>query len=203
MTPSAWLRARLRSHNRHAVGFALLATAAAALAWGLFWAFFMLLLLGFSTAIRGDIGAGIPPWALTTAAALLVLLFVWGLLDQLRQRYASASDRLVIGWHLLPDFLLLPARLTFAVWGNFSAVRRLSETELDRAWDLLTSIRQHGKGYLRTLTLIEPDTGRLFKLITTLQMLDLIDLHRGEGDWFYTVRSTRLDDIGRLLPWRE
>jgi hypothetical protein len=199
MNPLVWLRARLRSHNRHAVGLALLAAAASALAWCLAWAFFMLMLLGFLTAIRGDIGVGTPSWAVASVSAAVALLFVWGLLDQFRHRYAGVSDRLVVGWHLIPDFLLLPARLTFAIWGNLSAVRRLDDRDLSSAWDLLTSIRQSGKGHLRSLTLIEPDANRLFKLVTTLQMLDLIDLHRGEGDWFYTVRSTKLEDIGKLL----
>jgi len=199
MSPLAWLRGRLRAHNRHALGLALLATGAAALAWFLAWSFFMLLLLGFFTAIRGDIGVGTPPWAVSVVGAMVVLLFAWGLLDQFRNRYAGVSDRLVIGWHLIPDVLLLPARLTFAIWGNLSALRRLSNDELSRAWDLLVSIRQNGKAHLRSLALLEPDANRLYKLITTLQMLDLIDLHRGEGDWFYTVRSTRFADIGRLL----
>jgi hypothetical protein len=159
----------------------------------------MLLLLGFLTATRGDIGTSPPPWAATAIAGTLAFLFAWGLLDQFRRRYTGATDRQVIGWHLIPDVLLLPARLTFAVWGNLSAVRRLDAHELSRAWELLAAIRREGRARLRSLTLVEPDSRLLFKLVTTLQMLDLIDLHRGEGDWFYTVRSTKLEQVGHLL----
>jgi hypothetical protein len=199
MMPEAWLRARLRSHNRHAIGLALLAAASAALAWFLAWAFFMLMLLGFLVATRGEGGAQSPPWAGTAVAAIVAVLFVWGLLDQFRHRYMGVTDRQVIGWHVIPDVLLLPARLTFAIWGNLGALRLLDRHELARAWELLAAIRREGRARLRSLTLVEPDSRLLFKLVTTLQMLDLIDLHRGEGDWFYTVRSTQLETLGHLL----
>ncbi|MGH8047951.1 MAG: hypothetical protein ACREKL_11960 [Chthoniobacterales bacterium] len=203
MNAIGWLRARLRSHNRHAVGLALVSICAAVLAWCIAWAFFMLLLLGFATSIRGDIGTGSPPWAVGAISAIMALLFGWGLLDQMRHRFSGASDRQVIGWHLLPEFLLLPARLTFAIWGNFSAFRRLNDEELGRAWELLVTIRRNGKTHLRSLALLEPDADLLYRLVTALQMLDLIDLHRGEGDWFYTVRSTEFEQIGKLLGWQE
>jgi hypothetical protein len=203
MTPQAWLRARLRSHNRHAIGLALLAVCAAALAWLIAWSLFMLLLLGFFTAIRGDIGVGLPFWAAAAGGGFLFFLLLWGWFDQFRNRYAGAPDRQVVGWHLIPDFVLLPPRLTFAILGNISAFRRLNHDEINRAWELIVSIRQNGKGHLRSLTLIEPDANLLFKLITTLQMLELIDLHRGEGDWYYTLRSTKFEQIGTLLAWQE
>jgi hypothetical protein len=200
MNPVRWLRRRLRSHNRHAFGLGLLSICAAALAWVIVWSFFMMILLGSTTVIRGgDIGVGTPIWAVVTVSSIMVFLFAWGLLDQYRHRFSGVSDRQVVGWHLIPDFLLLPARITFAIWGNFSAFRWLNNDELERAWEILVTIRRNGKGHLRSLALLEPDANLLFRLITTLQILDLIDLHRGEGDWFYTVRSTQLDHLTKLL----
>jgi hypothetical protein len=199
MNATAWLRVRLRAHNRHAIGLALLALASAVLIWNLVYFFFVFLLLGFLAATRGDIGPLTPEWIPHLAFVLLVLLLLWGVRDQFRHRYEGVSDRPIIGWHVFADFLLLPVRLTFAIWGNISAFRRLSDAELFRAWELLSAVRGNGKGHLNSLTLIEPDTDKLYRLITTLQMLDLIDLHRGEGDWFYTVRSTRQEEVGKLL----
>jgi hypothetical protein len=199
MSAPQWLRAQLRSHNRHAFGLAVLSLASALLAWNLAYFFFMLLLLGLHTVIHGGIGAEKPGWISTLAIGLTIVLFVWGWIDEARRRYDGVSDRGIIGWHLIGDFLLLPVRLTYAIWGNFAAIRRLSRADLGRAWELLAFIQRHGKGYLHSLALIEPDSNTLFRLVTALQMLDLIDLHRGEGNWFYTVRSTRLEQVGNLL----
>lgn len=199
MTAPAWLRAQLRSHNRHAFGLAALSLASALLAWNLAYFFFALILLGLHTSIHGGIGTEMPTWISASALGLTGVLFVWGGIDQILRRYEGASDRSIVGWHLIGDFLLLPVRLTYAIWGNLTALRRLNAADLERAWELLVSIQRGGKGYLHSLALVEPDTDRLFRIVTTLQMLGLIDLHRGEGDWFYTVRSTHLEQVGKLL----
>jgi hypothetical protein len=195
----AWLRAQVRWHNIHAVSLALLSLATAALAWILAYFFFTLILLGLVTADRGDFGPQIPWWISGTGMACTAVLLIWGVIDHARHRYDGPSDRAVIGWHLFGEFLLLPVRLTFAIWGNLTAIRRLNDEELARAWELLGTIQRHGKTHLSALTLIEPDVDRLYRLLTTLQMLGLIDLHRGEGDWFYTVSSPRMDELRKLL----
>ncbi len=199
MTPRRWLRVQLRSHNRHAAGLALLSLASALLAWNLAYFFFVLVLLGFHTAIHGGIGAERPAYVSVSGLGITLVLLVWGWVDQTRHRYDGVSDRSIVGWHLLGDILLLPVRLTYAIWGNLSAIRRLSDADLARAWELLSVIHCSGKGHLHALALVEPDTDRLYELITTLQMLDLVDLHRGEESWFYTVRSTQFGQIGKLL----
>ncbi len=194
-----WLQAQIRSHNRHALWLSILSLAAAALAWNLAYFLFVLILLGAVTSARGDFGPQMPAWIPGLAFALVIVLFVWGVIDHARRRYAGVPDRAIIGWHLFADFLLLPVRLTFAAWGNFTAIRRLSAEEAARAWELLVLIQREGKGRLSALALIEPDSGKLFRLLSTLQLIDLIDLHRGEGDWFYTVRSTHWEELGKLL----
>jgi hypothetical protein len=199
MNPPGWLQAQVRSHNRHAIWLSILSLAVAALAWNLAYFFFVLILLGLVTAARGDFGPQIPAWIPGTALVLVVVLLVWGVIDHLRHRFAGARDRPIIGWHLFGEFLLLPVRLTFAIWGNFTAIRRFDRGEIEQAWEILRTIQRNGKGHLSALSLIEPDPGRLFRLLTTLQMIDLIDLHRGENDWFYTVRSTHWEEVGKLL----
>jgi len=132
-------------------------------------------------------------------AACVGALLAWGVVDHFRNRFAAATDREIIGWHLLPDFLLLPVRLAFSIWGNLAAIRLLDARELDAARELLGVIRQKRRVPLSSLTLVEPDTRRLFKLVSALQLLDLIDLHRGEDGWFYTIRSTHDDELRKLL----
>jgi hypothetical protein len=194
-----WLRAQIRAHNRHARWLAVLSLGAAAVAWGTAYFFFTLILLGVETSIHGDRGPQVPAWISAAALGLAAALLLWGFVDHLHRRYQGVSDRPIIGWHLFADFLLLPVRLTFAVWGNFSAVRRLDSEEIQRAWNLLSRIQRDGKSRLSALTLVEPDPNRLFRLLGTLQMLELVDLHRGDEDWFYTVRSDRGDELGKLL----
>jgi hypothetical protein len=191
-------RSELRAHNRHAIGAGLISLVGAILAWNLAYFFFVLILLGLVTAAKGDFGPATPRWIPGTALALAIGLLLWGVVDAVRRRFAPPSDRAIIGWHLIPDFLLLPVRVTFAIWGNFTAVRRLSPHEIDRAWELLVAIHRAGNAPISTLTVIEPDFSTLHRLLGTLQMLGFIDLHKGEQDWFYAVCSPREAELRAL-----
>jgi hypothetical protein len=194
-----WLRAQVRAHNIHALVLAFLSLVAAVLAWELAYFFFVLILLGLVTSARGEPIAVMPPGIPLTAFGLALVLLVWGMIDHFRKRFAGASDRPIIGWHLFGDFLLLPVRLTFAIWGNCAAVRRIEAAELARMAELLGTIHRAGKGRLGALALIEPDPARLHRELEMLQFAGLIDLHRGEGDWFYTVRSPREAEVRKRL----
>jgi len=191
-------RAQLRSHNRHAMLAAVLSAIAAIVLWNVAYFVFVLVLLGLTTAAKGDWGPEMPMWIPATAFGLALALLVWGIVDHIRRRFKPTSDRPIIGWHLFGEFLLLPVRLLFSTWGNFGAVRRLNPAEQSAAWQLLTTIHQVGKARIGSLALFEPDVARLHKLLGTLQLLGYIDLHRGEEDWFYTVRSTREPELRAL-----
>ncbi len=191
-------RAELRSHNRHAAGIAIVSLFAAVIAWNLAYFFFTLILLGLVTSVRGDFGPDTPRWIPGTALALAATLLFWGVIDAHRRRFATASDRPIIGWHLVPDFLLLPVRITFAIGGNFSAIRPLTDAELDHAWELLTSIHRAGQAKIGTLRVVEPDPARLHRLLSTLQLLRYVDLHPGADDWFYSVCSPREPELRAL-----
>lgn len=199
MTAPAAFRRELRAHNRHAMLLALGAFALALLAWNLAYFFFVLILLGLTTAVRGDFGAEIPAWIPGSAAALAVVVLVWGSVDMIRRQFNPVPDRPIVGWHLFGEFLLLPVRLTFGVMGNLGAIRRLDASALDRAWELLVAIHGAGRAQTHTLTLIEPDQIRLHRLLSTLQLLGYIDLHRGEREWFYAVRSPREPELHARL----
>ncbi|MDD5200291.1 MAG: hypothetical protein PHC88_10880 [Terrimicrobiaceae bacterium] len=191
-------RSELRAHNLHAAAIAILSLVAAILAWNLAYFFYVLILLGLVTSARGDFDPEIPAWIPGTAFALAGALLVWGIVDAIRHRFASPPDRPIIGWHLFGDFLLLPARLTFSIWGNFAAIRRLDDADLDRAWELLVTIHDTGQARLSALTLVEPDSARLHRLLGTLQLLGYIDLHRTDRDWFYAVCSPRAPELRAL-----
>lgn len=194
-----WLRAQVRAHNIHAFVLAVLSLVAAVLAWELAYFFFVLILLGLVTSARGEPIAVMPPGIPLTAFGLALALLVWGTIDHFRKRFAGATDRPIIGWHLFGDFLLLPVRLTFAIWGNFAAIRRIDGFQLARMAELLETIHRAGKARLGALALIEADPVRLHRELEMLQFTGLIDLHRGEGDWFYTVRSTREPELRARL----
>lgn len=200
MSAPAQFRADLRAHDIHAVGMAVLSLLAAVVVWGLAYFFFVLILLGLVTAARGDTGPEIPRWISETAAGLAILLFVWGICDRIRRRFTPIDDRPIIGWHLGNEFLLLPVRLTFAIGGNLGAARWLNPVEQDRAWELLTVIQRSGRTRVSALTVTEPDPGKLHRLLGALQLAGYIDLHRGEDDWFYSVRSTKEPKLRELLP---
>lgn len=171
--------------------------AAAVLLWNLAYFFFVLILLGLTTAALGDVG--MPRWIPASALALAIALLAWGLLDAWARRFEPVTDRHIIGWHLFGDFVLLPVRVTLAVWGNLSAMRWLNREEIERAWALLHEIRDRGKAQVSALSLVEPDANRLFRLLTALQLTQLIDLHKGEQDWFYTVRGDQAESLQRML----
>lgn len=195
----AALRRELRSHNRHAVLVAALSAVAAALAWILAWYFFVLILLGLVTSARGDFGAEMPRWIPSTATGLAAALLAWGFADAWRHRFAPPRDRSIIGWHLVPDFLLLPARLTLAIGGNLQAIRRFRAEDAERAWNLLVGIHQLGRAPLTTLAQIEPESSQRDRLLATLQLLGYIDLHRSEEGWFHSVCSAREPALRALL----
>jgi hypothetical protein len=194
-----WLRAQVRAHNIHAFVLGILSLVAAVLAWNLAWFFFVLILLGLVTSARGEPFVEMPSWISLAALGLALVLLVWGTIDHARKRFAGATDRPIIGWHLFGEFLLLPVRLTFAIWGNFAAIRRLDAAQLARMAELLETIHRAGKARLGALALVEPDPSTLHRLLETLQFTGLIDLHRGEGEWFYTVRSTREPELRKHL----
>ena len=193
-----WLRAQIRNHNIRVVVISSVALGAALLAWILVCFFLTTGLFGLAAVVSGDAGP-LPKWIPLVAPGLAAGLLIWGAIDHFQRRFASPSDRSIIGWHVIGEILLLPPRLTFSIWGNLSAVRLLDAGECSRAWELLVSIQRAGKSHLRELALIEPDTKRLYRLASTLQLLNLIDLHDGEDGWFYTVRSTSWEELRKLL----
>ncbi|MGC1480539.1 MAG: hypothetical protein WA771_08540 [Chthoniobacterales bacterium] len=187
------------AHNFHAVVMAFLSLFAAVLLWVLAGFFFVLILLGLTTAVRGDEGPAMPEWIVTTAAGGVGLLLIWGWWDRWLHRYVELRDRPIVGWHLFADVALLPVRLTFAVTGNFGAILWVGPERVARAWQLLLAIKEAKRAPVSSLTLVERDGHELHYLLRALQLTGCIDLHAGKEGWFYTVRGNLAEDLQRWL----
>ncbi len=197
--PAAF-RQRIASHNRHSWVAAALSLFGAALLWMLYGAGFTAAVLTFETVRTGDSGVLTPPeWFVPAGSGLVVFLFGWALVDRWAHRYTPTSDRSVIGLHLLGEVALMPPRMTLAAWDYLSSRLRLSHHEQEQAWHLLETIAEMQRAPRSGLTyhVVNPD--QLGKLLLALQLTDWIDLHKGEEDWFYTVRGDQIDTLRKIL----
>ena len=196
---------RISSHNRHAVIAALLSLAGAWLGWTIAYGLFVLVVLGGLTVghgqevLLGERLMSLPAWIPPSAMAAALVLLVWAAVDERLHRFHPASDRAIVGWHLLGDVLLLPARLTFGVGHQLAAVIRLDHSERVEALDLLHHIYTEKRCPLHSLGAWFPNPGRLRKLLLALQMAGWTDLLRTEEGWIYIVRSTEADEVAAMF----
>lgn len=198
-------RQRITSHNRHAVVAALLSLLGAWVGWTVAYALFVGILLGFLTVAHGqEVLTGerllsLPAWVQPSALAAALVLLVWAAVDERKRRFHPVSDRPVVGWHLLGDVLLLPARLTFGIGHQLAAIIRLSPTEQSEAEILLRHIFEQKRCFRHSLGALFPDHARLSKLLFALQMAGWIDLLRTEDGWLYIVKSNEAEDVAALF----
>jgi hypothetical protein len=186
-------------HNRHCWMSALFSLFSCWFAWLIFAGVYGALALLFETIRVG--GADLdtmPPWLVPLGAGIMAFLFVWATIDKMVRRFQPPPDRNIIGWHLAPDLLLLPARMTLAIWDHIGARIKLSPAEREQAWELLQMINVHKRVPLTAMNLQIADAPPLEKLILALQITHWIDLHRGQDEWFYRVRSDAEETLLRL-----
>ena len=140
------------------------------------------------------------PWWMNPAAALLAgLLLAWAAWEARWRRFKPVDDRPVVGWHIFGDIVLAPARMTFGVWNHLAAVIRVDHAEEIEAFDLLRHLYENGKCTASHLGALFSDLSRLRKLLAALQLAGWIDLHRGDDDGFYVVRSDEADDVAMMV----
>lgn len=181
---------RFVDHNRSCWVAAILSVCGAALAWLLFFAIFTGAVLVFETVRTNSTELmRPPPWYWIAGSCGAVAIFIWGALNRRRNRYRLPPDRPIIGWHLFPEFLLLPPRLTFAIWDHLAARVPLNAFDREEAWRLLQTIYVNRRVEIWQLAQEVPDDRRRNRLIQALQLTGWIDLHRGEETWFYRVLS--------------
>lgn len=193
-------RQRISSHNRHCWVAAALSLLGASLLWMLYGAIFTAAVLTFETVRTGDSGVLTPPeWFVPAGGGIVAFLFAWALLDRWAHRHTPTTDRSVIGLHLLREVALMPARMTLAVWDYLTSQVRLSHREQEQAWHLLETIAEMQRAPRSGLTYHVPEPDKLSKLLLALQLTDWIDLHKGDEDWFYTVRGDQIDSLRKIL----
>lgn len=191
---------RFTTHNRHCWGAALASFFAAWLAWTVYGVVFTGAVLVFEVVRTGDVDLFRPPWWYYPTSLVLILgLLIWAGVDRWRHRFRSRPDRPIIGWHLLPEVLLLPARLTFAIGDHLGARIKLSAADRREAWRLLRLIWQTGRTDVGKMSGELSDPRLLNKLLPALQMTDWIDLHSDHGAWFYRVRTDQEEVLREWL----
>ena len=193
-TPKAFLRL-LSRHNRHVIWMALVCLLGALLVWQLIVFFFILILLGLTTAVLGDWGGSIPLWIYASAIALAAILLVWGCLDQWLRRYTPIVDRSIIGWHVLGDALLMPVRITFGIWGNLGALILFNGRQKLHAWTVIQAMSRAGKVQAHALGQLDSNPQRLEKSLRALQLLDLIARYQGDDDAYYLINHQAAEPL--------
>ena len=198
--PKAFL-ARIAEHNRNCWLGAAISLLGAGLAWIFYGAVFTGAVLLFEAIRTGDTNILKPPaWFYSAGLGLVLGLFLWAGLDRWIRRFKPPRDRAIIGWHLLPDVLFLPARMTLAIWEQIGARIVLSRFQRRECWRLLCVIWQMEHPSTALLGYEFPDSRLLVKLLLSLQLAGWIDLHGGDGDWYYRVRSDEQNTLRQMLP---
>lgn len=189
--------AKIAEHNRHAALAAVMSLFGAWLAWLFAYGLFSAVIMIGVTAADG-IEARFPFWLNPLAAALCLVLLLWASVDHWVNRYRPPPDRPIVGLHNIADILLLPARMTFAIWEHWGARIKLSPSEALAAWRFLQVIGSMDKAPIHQLGGLLPQVPDTDKLLTALQLSNWIDLHRNDDGWFYKLRSDRLEDYRAL-----
>ena len=186
-------------HNRQALTLAFLSLGASAVLWAViyvlvFW--FSLVAATLSRSFdpatlvqvtdRDLLTADFPRWFAVGAAVTLV---VAGVIRK-RVRLARLREaRLYLLWVCVELFMAIP-NVTFAVWGNLSAITRLRRQEAAEAWKLLQRINQEG-GRMNVASLRQEidDEKTLRRVMFSLQLVGLISLRESQQGWFLYLQN--------------
>lgn len=182
------LRREIRVFNRHCWLGAVGALFLAWLAWMIAFGIYSGLVLLFAT-VTGGHEARSPAWRLPAFLGLAFVALVFASIGRWKNRFRPPSDRPIIGWHLAPDVVLLPARLTLAVAEHLDARIRQSGHQRTETARLLEYFAANRRVAWHELGMDFPEPSTLRRSLDALQVLGWIDLHRAEDGWFYLLRS--------------
>jgi hypothetical protein len=188
-TTARVLRAHLVRHNLRvgslAFGTLLFTIALWVILYGL--AFWLTLL---AVSAQGITETGIPPtfffWF--AAFALVSIGLTWLCRRSLRQEIARDKKT---PWEVASEFLLAIPRVTLSIFSTISAWRRLSAAELDQAAAFIHRLSDERRMPLPSVPQEIPDARSREKVLLTLQIMQIIDLHKRDRDWFVTLHSSR------------
>ena len=186
----------IKEHNKYCWISAFSSWLGAFVAWLVFTGIYVAVSLVFENVRTGDASlTEAPHWMVPVGGGVAFVMLVVASIDRWRRRYEPVSARSIIGWHLVPDVLLLPARLTFAIWDHIGLRVSLNEGEKADAWFLLQAISRRKRVPTSQIGQEYSDTTTLPKLLMALRLTGWIDMQKGEKEWFYYVPSERLDEV--------
>lgn len=175
-------REHFRRHNREAILITLITLAAAILLWTASYIAVYGLILLVTTALQGG-EAGIPPVFLPVFAGCAIVLCLLALImRKIRPGYFAVDHK--SAFEVLMDILLVLPRVTFEVWGNFSAIQFPGERELQAAWRLLQTMGERGKLSIHQLPLEIPRQSLRARVVFLLQLAGLVEVRTySDGLW--------------------
>jgi hypothetical protein len=197
-TPPAQLRRLLQIHNLHVLLVSLLALCAAVGVWVLMYYLGLGAVLAGRTFVLGEEAKAPSNYDLWYGGAVVLTLcaaFTWRFFHP----PGRLHDRPIIGWHLIPELVLLPASLILGVSDNLAAYRRVGSQRLRTGWLLLQELTARGKLARPHLPRLGLDEHLLEESLLDLQYAGLIDLHEGKEEWFYRVRGTEEETVASWI----
>ena len=123
------------------------------------------------------------------AGGAAVALIVAGIVRK-RVRLAKLREaRLYLLWVIVELFMAIP-NMTFAVFGNLSAITRLRRKEAAQAWKLLQRINHEG-GRMNVAFLRQEidDEKVLRRVMFGLQLVGLTSLRESQQEWFLYLQN--------------
>lgn len=191
----ASLRAHFRQHNVTAVALAACTLVGAVLFWsGLYFVLHWFTLL-FATILNGDDAHMPAHFTLMFAGAAFGLCFIAAGLRWM-QPHEQTADRKPFA-EILGSFLLVIPRITFAVWGNLSACRFLSEREMEIAWRLLQKITAERQINIQSVAVEIPDPRVRDKIVFTLQVAELVYFKKTDEGFFLATRGGKARELAQ------
>ena len=175
-------REHFRRHNREAILITAITLAAALLLWtAVYIAVYGLILLVMTSLQGGE--AAIPPVFLPVFGGCAVLLCLLALvMRKIRPGYFVVDHK--PPFEVFMDILLVLPRITFEIWGNFSAIQFPTERELQAAWQLLQTMGDRGKISIHQLPLEIPRQSLRARVVFLLQLAGLVEVRNySDGLW--------------------
>lgn len=189
---------QIAEHNRSCWIAAALSLGCAGVAWTVAGTFYAAIVLLFEAETSAE-SLRLPQWFLPTGLCAVAGLLAAAAVNRRFGRFQPVPDRPIIGRHLIGDIVLLPARATLSIRDHLDARIVLSRAERETAWILMRTISKMKRADRSLLARDFPDSARLSKILTALQLAGWIDLYRGEEDFYYRVRSEHRKTINSLV----
>ena len=188
-------REQFRRHNREAIALTIITLVAAILLWTAFYVVVSACVLLVLSALKGG-DARVPATfvAVFTGCALLLCLLAW-IMRKLKPSFFPADHKSF--FDNLMDIVLMLPRITFEVWGNFSAWQNPTERELRAAWNLMVRMGARGKIEMQRLPVEIPGRRLRERVVFLLQLAELAEVRRYHNGLWLVLRGPQARRLAR------